>query len=161
MKNFGFYILVALGLVGYNYVTEADRDGQGTIVSEGSVDAFNLRIGDCFDDTSSTFGDEVTEVDSLPGVPCASPHDNEVYAVFDVGITSFPTEEEMSNLAFDSCMNRFENFVGRDYDSSELDIKTLYPTEDSWNAYNDREVVCALYDMNETKLVGSVEDSGL
>jgi len=161
MKNFGLYILVALGVVGYNYVTEADRDGQGVIVSGGSVDAFNMRIGDCFDDTSSSFGDEATEIESLPGVPCASPHDNEVYAVFDVGISSYSSDEEMSYLAFDSCMERFKKFVGRDYESSDLDIKTLYPTKDSWNTLNDREVVCAIYDMNESKLVGSVAGQGL
>lgn len=161
MKKFGIYILVALGIVGYNYATKADRDEQGAIVSGGSIDAFNLRIGDCFDDTSSSFGDDGTEIDSLPGVPCASPHDNEVYAVFDVTYSSYPTEEEMSEEAFESCMNRFESFVGKDYESSMLDIKTLYPTENSWDSLDDREVVCALYDMEENKLVGSVEGKGL
>lgn len=45
-------------------------------------------------------------------------------------------------------------FVGRDYESSSLDIMTLFPTIESW-AQNDREVICAVYDMNATKLVGS------
>ena len=56
----------------------ADRDETGAIVAEGNVDAFQMRVGDCFDD-GSTFDDD--NVDSVPGVPCTNPHDNEVYAV--------------------------------------------------------------------------------
>jgi hypothetical protein len=161
MKNLAVYVLVALGVVAYNVSTDADRDGAGAIVSEGSVNAFQLRVGDCFDDTYAAFGDEVSEVDSLPGVPCSSPHDNEVYAAFDIDLSEFPDEDELSMLAFDRCLDRFENFVGRDYDSSDLDILTLYPSQESWNLQNDREIVCALYDMNTNKLTGSARASGL
>ena len=161
MKNLAVYILVALGVVAYNVSTNADRDSTGSIVSEGSVDAFQLRVGDCFDDTYAAFGDEVSEVDSLPGVPCSSPHDNEVYATFDVSLAEFPSDDEMSMLAFDKCLERFEGFVGNSYEESELDILTLYPSKESWNLQNDREVVCALYDMNTNKLTGSARNSGM
>lgn len=161
MKNLAVYVLVALGVVAYNVSTDADRDGAGAIVSEGSVNAFQLRVGDCFDDTYEAFGDEVSEVDNLPGVPCSTPHDNEVYAAFDVSLPDFPDEGELSMMAFDRCLERFENFVGRDYESSDLDILTLYPSKESWDLQNDREVVCALYDMNTNKLTGSAEASGL
>lgn len=160
MKNLAVYVLIGLGVVAYNLSTDADRDSAGSIVSEGNVDAFQLRVGDCFDDTYGSFGDEVSEVDSLPGVPCSDPHDNEVYAAFDVNLASFPDEEELSVLAFDSCLERFESFVGNEYESSDLDILTLYPSRDSWNLQNDREVVCALYDMNTNKLTGSARNSG-
>lgn len=151
MKNWGIYIAVALGFVIYNAVTEADRDSTGAIVGGGNVDAFQIRVGDCFDDTSSL--DNIT---SLPGVPCAEPHDNEAFAVLDLTITTYPEGDAMANLAHNSCMERFESFVGKDYDSSSLDIFTMYPTTESWKQ-NDREVVCAVYDMKSTKLVGSVK----
>lgn len=150
MKNWGFYVAVVLAYVGYGAVTSADRDSAGTIVSEGSIDAFQIQVGDCFDDSSS-FGDEIA---NLPGVPCSDPHDNEAFAVFDVTMSSYPGDE-MGAIAYDKCMQRFENFVGREYESSTLEIMTLYPTADSWNR-SDREVVCALYDINEGKLQGSV-----
>ena len=93
-------------------------------------------------------------------MPCSQPHDNEVYAVFDVSLSSYPSSEDaMFEHALDRCLNRFEGFVGREYETSELDILTLYPTPESWRQ-NDREVVCAVYDMNETQLVGSARDSG-
>jgi len=161
MKKLAAYAVIALGVVGYNVMTEADRDGTGAIVSGGNVDAFTIRVGDCFDDTRSLSSEDGGEITSLPGVPCSEPHDNEVYAVIELTTTTFPQGEAMSEMAFDSCLDRFESFVGLDYDSSTLDILTLYPTEDSWNIQNDREVVCAVYDMNAAKLTGSAKDTSL
>lgn len=161
MRNLAIYGIVAAGFVGYNMMTQADRDSTGAIVSGGDVDAFTMRVGDCFDDTSSIATQDGGEVTSLPGVPCAEPHDNEVYAVIDLNVASFPQGDEMSELAFESCRERFEPFVGLEYESSTLDILTLYPTEDSWKLQNDREVVCALYDMNASKLTGSAKGSGV
>ena len=160
MKNWGAYLLVGLGYFGYNVMTAADRDQSGAIIGEGSVDAFEMRVGDCFDDTSVLFGSGTEGVNSLPGVPCSKPHDNEVYAVIDVGLPTFPGDDSMSEKAFDDCLARFESFVGRDYDSSSLDIMTLYPSSESWQQ-DDREIVCALYDMEAEKLEGSAKGSSL
>jgi Septum formation len=155
--NWGIGIAAAAGVYLFNTVMRADRDDSGAIVAEGSVDAFQMRVGDCFDD-GSTFSDE--EVSDVPGVPCAKPHDNEVYAVFDVQTSSFPGDR-IAEMAHDGCEQRFEAFVGRDYDSSSLDIATLYPSEESWRRQNDREVVCAVYDMDAKKLTGSVKGTRL
>lgn len=155
MKSWGIYLLVALGFVAYNAITEADRDSTGAIVGEGSVDAFQVRVGDCFDDSSS-----LDEISSLPGVPCSDPHDNEAFAVFDVSVTTYPGDDAMGELANTSCIERFETFVGKDYESSTLDVFTMYPSTDSWTQ-NDREVVCAVYDMNAAKLVGSAKGRSL
>jgi len=156
MKNLGFYAVVVMGYLAYGAVTNADRDDSGEIVGEGTIDAFNIRVGDCFDD-SSTVGDEVT---NLPGVPCSQPHDYETYAVFDVSMTSYTSDEDMSALAYESCLERFDSFVGTDYDSSVLEITTLYPTNESWQQ-DDREIVCALFDMSNEKLVGSTKGRGI
>jgi hypothetical protein len=161
MKNFLVYALIGLGVIAYNVATEADRDASGSIVDAGSVDAFTIRMGDCFDNTMSLASDEAGEVSSLPGVPCSEPHDNEVYAVFEVDYDSFPGDEFMSERAFESCLARFEGFVGVTYESSSLDITALYPSSQSWSMHNDREVVCAVYDMNDGKLTGSAKDSAI
>ena len=161
MKNLLVYALIGLGVIAYNVATEADRDGSGAIVSGGNVDAFTIRVGDCFDDTSALVSEEAGEVSSLPGVPCAEPHDNEVYAVFDVEFASFPGDEEMGELAFSQCLERFQGFVGTVYEESTLDITALYPSDQSWRLQDDREVVCAVYDMNLNKLTGSARDSAI
>lgn len=161
MRAWGIYIAIALGVAAVNAAWRADRDSTGAIVGGGSLDAFQIRVGDCFNDSAAAPVDETEEVSSVPGVPCAEPHDNEVFAVFDMAATSFPEGEAMAELAFDSCLERFERFVGKDYMSSSLDIVTLYPTRESWSRYDDREVVCAVFDMNLNKLVGSVEGRAL
>jgi hypothetical protein len=157
MKNWGVYIVAALGFGVYGAVMEADRDSTGAIVGEGTVDAFQVRVGDCFDDSSSDAAGEIT---SLPGVPCSEEHDNEAFAVIDLTIPSYPGGDTMDGLAYTSCMERFESFVGKDYESSTLEILPIYPTPDSW-AKNDRKVICAIYEMDENKLVGSVKGRAL
>ncbi len=67
----------------------------------------------------------------------------------------------MADLANEACIERFKAFVGRDYESSSLDIATLYPSHDSWHRENDREVICAVYDIDTKKLTGSVKGSAL
>lgn len=156
MKNLAFYAVIVIGYFAYGAITEADRDESGAIVGGGNIDAFNIRVGDCFDNADAA-NDEVSD---LPGVPCAQPHDYETYAVFDVSIDSYPSEEEMADIAFESCIQRFDSFVGLEYESSVLEVITMYPTTESWQQ-NDREVVCALYDMNEQKLVGSTKGSAI
>lgn len=161
MKKLAAYAVIGLGVVGYNVATNANRDASGAIVDAGNVDAFTIRQGDCFDNTSALASDEAGEVSSLPGVPCSEPHDNEVYAVFDVDFPDFPGDEQMSERAFEACLGRFERFVGNAYEDSVLDITALYPSSQSWSAHGDREVVCAIYDMNGGKLTGSSKASGL
>ena len=151
--NWAIGAAVVGGAYLFNSVMRADRDETGAIVAEGSVDAFQMRVGDCFDDGSAFASEEVA---SVPGVPCSKPHDNEVYAVFDVTSTSFPGDA-MAEMAHEGCLARFESFVGKDYESSSLDIATLYPSRESWNGKADREVVCAVYDIDAKKLAGSVK----
>jgi len=149
----GIVIAIVAGAYLVSSFMAADRDSTGAIVSAGNVDAFQMRVGDCFDD-GSTFGDD--SVNSVPGVPCTDPHDNEVYAVFDVAADSFPGDA-MAEMAHDGCVERFEAFVGKDYESSALEIATLYPTRESWHGQNDREVICAVYDIELSKLTGTVK----
>lgn len=156
-RNWIIGVAVAGGAYLVNSVMQVDRDETGAIVAEGSLGAFQMRVGDCFDD-GSAFDDD--SVDSVPGVPCSKPHDNEVYAVFDVTADSFPGDA-MAEMAHEGCVARFQEFVGRDYESSSLDIATLYPSHDTWHGQNDREVICAVYDIDAKKLTGTTKGSSL
>jgi len=49
-RNWIIGIVIALGAIFVRSQMEADRDSTGAIVDEGSVDAFQVRVGDCFDD---------------------------------------------------------------------------------------------------------------
>jgi hypothetical protein len=156
MKSWGIYVLAAIGFAAYGAATKANRDDSGAIVGQGTVDAFHVNVGDCFDDTDSM----EEEVSSLPGVPCSDPHDNEAFAIFDVTITDYPGGDAMSELANESCIEHFESFVGLDYPSSSLDVFAMYPSVQSWKR-KDREIICSVYDMEADKLVGSMQGRAL
>jgi hypothetical protein len=148
--------VIGAGVIGVGYFSQVERDESGAIVGAGDVDAFEIRLGDCFNDGSSTGAEEISSID---GVPCSEPHDNEVYALVNLTQASFPGEEAMESLAFEACLKKFEAFVGKDYESSSLDIFPIYPTRESWNELDDREVVCALYDLDLKKLAGTMRGS--
>jgi hypothetical protein len=139
----------------------AARDVNGSIATEGVIDAFEIREGDCFNDQRGTTPDEEIELERVAAVPCSVPHDNEVYAVVHLEEPSFPGPEEMAALAANLCFARFDAFVGKAYEESVLDIFNLYPSKESWTRRGDREVVCALYHMNAEKLEGTARNSGL
>ena len=70
-----------------------------------------MQVGDCFNDDTpiSAEPDEVTvearDVSEVAGIPCSEPHDNEVYAVFDLDLSAFPGADEIREIALESCLN--------------------------------------------------------
>jgi hypothetical protein len=148
-----FAVLIpALVLLGCG--APAERNDSGEVVASGDIDVFHTKIGDCFDDQS--YDDEVSDV---PGVPCMEPHDNEVYALFDTALESYPGEDEMFEMATEQCIERFDAYVGMPYEDSILDVFPLIPTLSSWKQLKDREIICVLYHLDQEKLVGSMMGS--
>ncbi len=158
LRTLFFVFIVTYGV--YGFANDADRDESGIIVSEGEIDAFAMRVGDCFDD-SPELTDASIEVQDVAGLPCSEPHDNEVYAMFDVSLDAFPGDESMFDLSTDACLKRFKSFVGKSYDESILDLFAIYPTAESWSQVNDREVICAVYRVDYKKMTGSSKSSGI
>ena len=150
--------LIANGIVTHTY------DGQTLEATDGNIDVFQIQPGDCFNDMFSgneTSGDGTIEVANVSATPCLEPHDDEAYAAFDLDLAAFPGLDEMGALAESACLERFEAFVGKNYEASLLDIHLLFPTRETWTQRGDREVVCAVYNLGGQKLVGSMEGSGM
>jgi hypothetical protein len=162
---FGVAAVGLIAVAAANVPPPADRDQAGLITGEGELDAFRIRVGDCFNDDLplSAQPQEVTgiEVTAVDGVPCPDPHDNEAYAVFDMSLEEFPVQDQVVEIAMDSCLERFQPFVGREYETSVLDVVALYPTSESWARRADREVICAVSHVDGRKLTGTMEASGL
>lgn len=126
-----------------------------TLGACGTTSIFEISEGDCFDDVS-----DFSEVSRLPVVDCDEPHDNEVYAVFDyLGSPDFPGEDEMGDIAFDECIERFEDFVGLDYFDSEIFASAFWPSPATW-ADGDREVICFVYEGDLSKITGTLRGAG-
>ncbi|MFF7292802.1 septum formation family protein [Microbacterium sp. NPDC008134] len=119
----------------------AVRDADSAEITEGGdLSVFTLEIGDCFNDTA---GEQVSE---LPVVPCADPHDNEVYYEHEMPDGEFPGDDAISAAAEENCFAQFEGFVGIAYADSVLEYNYLTPTTGSWEDYGDRLIQCIVYD---------------
>jgi hypothetical protein len=153
--------LLAVALTGALALTasacQAERDADGTIVGAGTLAADELGVGDCFDD-EPTDG-EVTEILDVPAVPCDEPHDNEVFHAFELDGDELPSEAEIEERVDEECLPAFDRFVGTAYEESELDLVSIWPTAGSWDD-GDREVLCAVYALDLSKLEGTVAGSG-
>lgn len=120
-------------------LSEPERDDAGAVVAEGNESAFELAVGDCLRSI-----DEGREVTSLPLVPCAEPHDGEVYDSFPLPDGDYPGEEAVLTAAETGCIDRFQTFVGVPFDDSVLEVFYYTPTRRSWTLAGDREVVCVI-----------------
>lgn len=124
----------------------------------GNVHA--LEPGTCFDDVSALADEGGGEVGQVPVVDCDEPHDNEVFATVTLEGDAYPGLDEVRRRADDECVDRFEDYVGAAPDAAGLVASHLVPTQQSWSASDDRQVVCFLYDLGLEKLEGSVAGTG-
>lgn len=157
--RFGLGIVVFAGIGFFSSLNDASRDGSGELVSGGDLDVMTLQVGDCFDDPEEL--DAV--VYDVAAVPCSEAHDNEVYSLVPVTAfgTAFPGETALQDFGYEACVGEpFSDYVGIDYLDSALEVFTFTPTEESWDD-GDRDIVCSLYKLDLTKLVGTARGSGL
>jgi hypothetical protein len=139
-------IVAAISLVLAN---GAERDETGEITEGGSVSSFDLATGDCINGL-----EESTNIASLPAVPCAEPHEGEVFGKFDITTGSWPGDAEIAKQAEEGCVERLEAYAPGAVDDENLEIFFLHPTEQSW-AQGDDEVICVANDPT-TKRTGSL-----
>ena len=152
--------LIAAGLLAYGYLTDAERGEDGSIVDAGDLSAFALCVGDCF---SYPINEEIQIVGDVEAIPCAEPHQYEVFALplIDPPVSTYPGEEAIQEMAASQCFGLFENYVGKSYAESILDFTFLVPTPESWSKANDREILCALVESELELLTGSMRGSGI
>ncbi len=156
----GGLVLVGLGLGGCSAIGDVlsggetvTRDTESQEVTEGgTADVFTLRVGDCFDDTT----DNATEVSEVAAVPCADPHDNEVYHEFTLSGDEWPGQDAIDAEAEAQCTPAFDEFVGIAYAESMYEWFPLTPTEAGWDQLGDRVVQCVIYHPSLAKIEGSL-----
>jgi hypothetical protein len=117
-----------------------DTPADGTTGTTGTGDdtsVHSLQIGDCLNELED---DE--EIDSLPVVPCSTPHDGEVYAEFRLTGSTYPGLEAIQKEAEDRCVDLLESYAPEAAADPKVDTYFLYPTDESWRRKNDRLVTC-------------------
>lgn len=113
-----------------------DRDASGNVTEAGSESVVDIRSGDCIG--------KMPKEGILPSaevVPCANPHEGQVYALFHMPAGDFPGMKDVSTAAEEGCSNRLLDVSKAAYDDVNVEIFYLHPTQLSW-AQGDREIAC-------------------
>jgi hypothetical protein len=134
---------------------EVERDDEGAVVAPGEVESLDLRVGDCFDDPGA---DRVTTVDV---VPCDHSHDYEVFHIFELEDGAYPGEPAIRQGWTAGCLAEFEDFVGKPFDVSEIEISGIHPTTETWADIDDREVICSVTRVDGEPMTGSARGIGI
>lgn len=118
-------------------------DSAGDSVDHWAVPG-GLTVGDCLNDPAASLDGEGQLADSIEVVPCDEPHDLEAYVVRTLPEGDFPGDEAIEELAAQTCLDAFEDFIGAPYEVSEFEIYYYYPFEDTWNYADDRSISCTV-----------------
>lgn len=143
------FIIVGLIAVGISECSSADRNSEGEITSQGEVDAFETRVGDCFLELPSEFSSEETiEFQSLDAIPCSEAHK---WQVVHKGYLSNMTEyseasiqQESSRIcedAYESLFLSINDFKYEEYKNAQS--ISFFPTPESWEN-GDKTVDCLI-----------------
>jgi len=144
MTGLAVAIGVALALGG---CAASETQGSGATPTP-TVEPFVLSVGDCIasvEEGGPTPAPSAVPLDSLPVADCSEAHGLEVFASFDLPSGPFPGDSLIIDAATDGCLAEFESFVGLPAFESTLNVKSVYPTQNSW-LNGDREVLCLISD---------------
>jgi hypothetical protein len=133
---------------------DAKRDeASGEVTESADANVFSIKVGDCLNLAEMS----QTEVESLPVVPCAEPHDSEVYAEQTLTGDSLPADLDTTTDEF--CYTEFSTFLGIAYEESTLEFQVLTPSSASWDA-GDRAVQCIVVHPTE-QVTGTLQGAGI
>lgn len=131
------------GIVDAPEVEEDER------VPEGSeVVPTDLQSSQCFNQYEILLpgDDELLDLTTL--VDCRRPHDGQIFSVLEhpaaAGV-DYPGDSSLDLWAELQCYDRFEAFVGVVYELSVLEIGTIRPNEENWDAGPYRGVHCYVH----------------
>jgi Septum formation len=144
-----FVVIAAAAAAGVLVVTTHGLR-QKTIVTYRPAAVFGLRTGDCIN--ASPNGLSVTIL------PCATPHQAEVFATFSLTGSSWPGGSAVNQQADSGCTDRIAGYLNPQLLNAGLTQEYVYPNQDAWKA-GIRTVVCEV-SSSTGPLTGSVRQSG-
>ncbi|MDZ5622915.1 septum formation family protein [Nocardioides sp. HM23] len=151
------YVVVVL----FNGIDNTERDSEGRVVDGGTVTLDRLRIGDCFDepnlDDIPTDGSEAEGSASVEVVPCGEPHQAEFFHSIEVGGDDFPGTAALDRRGAE-CLRAFEEYVGKPFRRSSLEVVYYSPTPMSWRL-GDHTILCTVTEPDMSDVTGSVKNS--
>lgn len=139
--------------------SEAQQDQATQTLGLDQEDVFSLKVGTCFNDPNGAAIEEDELISDVPVRDCNTPHDNEVFHVFDLPESlEQPEATLVQDAAYTECGQAYATFVGMDYDDSAYEMNYMAPSDESW-ADGDREIACYLYNPESEQMTASMKGS--
>ncbi|MFD0267207.1 septum formation family protein [Streptomyces sp. NPDC127106] len=127
------------------------HDSSRAVAGPVAGDLEDLRKGDCFStvDDLTAYPDKDADKDGAPAsrsvrvMPCAQPHEGEVYGVFSLGSGPFPGKEKIASLVDEKCSAKaLANYLGAEANPpKKMRAYTYFPTPGAWDL-GFHQVVC-------------------
>jgi hypothetical protein len=150
LRRFGWIGVVAAFGIGAALV-QAGRDDSGVITKGGSLAISELKVGDCFNQQDPD-AEEANEVDAKP---CDDGHEFELIFVGAMPDGAYPIQTDFENYVGGACLPAFDEYVGMAYEQSRLEVYWYFPVEAGWDQ-GDHTIQCAIYDPDDSEIVGSL-----
>jgi hypothetical protein len=112
---------------------------------------FRLNPGECLNSAPNASS-------AVHVVPCAQPHDGEVFAAFALAGRSWPGSAAVRARAGAGCMSRLGSYLNPQLATVTLAQYYIYPSPGAW-AVGERTVICEIRS-TQGKLTGSVRGLG-
>jgi hypothetical protein len=139
-------LVVAGGIAAYHFATAdpAQRNSTGQVSQSGTMDATELKVGDCFDAPSGTSG-----ISTIKAIPCEQAHDSQVYSEPLISESSYPGDSTLQEEAKNDCgSDSAQSVISTDAPSS-AQIADYYP-QDETTFESQRYIICALESDSQT-----------
>lgn len=144
-------LVAALALAACSDDAPSVRDKSGAVQRAGSWSVFDLRRGDCLKPEADTEG----EVATIPVVPCAEPHTQEVFSTLKHPADAFPGVATLQQWADVHCAGELQDSLNLSPTDGWF-VSYLLPSFEGWNKQKDKTVTCVLVFPNEPSRTGSV-----
>jgi hypothetical protein len=134
----GFWVVIVVAAIVVVNTGKATRSATtGVITHRGHINAFSLRVGDCFDNPAGA-----QSVNTVTAIPCGQPHNAQIYAKFKLTGSdfSYPGAAAVARMARSGCNARIES-VDKSMTTSAMTVRILLPEKTSWVA-GQRTVSC-------------------
>jgi hypothetical protein len=109
---------------------------------------FNLQVGQCFDGQNGL---------GVTVLPCASPHEAEVFATFPLAWATWPGDDAVEAAAQAGCQQRIADYMSPQLATHALSQEYIYPDQVTWAA-GVRTVICDVRSDNGL-VTGSVRET--
>lgn len=143
-----------VGLIFLGSQVSTIRDAGGSPPPGGTVNVFDLRVGDCFDEPAANPDGSVVE---LIARECAMAHTAELIAIVQVpDAAAYPGADAVAASAEAQCGPAFVSYVGTTPEASIYGVAWYSVTEKGWKA-GDRSIDCLVVADDSSRTSGSAK----